>query len=674
MRSLLDFDPDVRVVLPDGQTRGLTDYLLPSALLMGATLLLMISLFVPYWSMTLHAPQYPKGLKVSVYLNHLDGDVREVDELNHYLGMPPLDEGGQLERSLSIASVVVLGLLLIAGVFVHNRWAAVLALPALLFPLLFLIDLWWILYRFGHSIDPTSALGRAVQPFTPPLIGPGKVGQFGTVARFEIGLWLALAAVLVVIGALWFHRAAYKPLLEARQRVRVALAMLLLVGIATTTGQARTIVVGNQPGASTDLAAALATAETGDTVRVIGGTYAGPIVVNHSITLEGIDHPILDGHGIGTVVTLNAPGSVLRGFIVQNSGEDADRDHGGITVAAARCLVADNLLREVLFGVFLARADGSIVRDNDISGKRALDQGQRGDGIRLWYSPDVLVERNRLHGVRDAVVWYSKNCVLRGNQISNGRYGVHLMYTDHLLIEQNQLRGNEVGIYVMYSTDVLIRSNDLRGQRGPSGYALGFKDADRVEVEENLLVDNRGGIYSDGTPFSPQGFAHFTRNILAFNDQGMILSPSTRNLDCRFNTFWENTEQVVFAGGGGPSAGSWGGNYWSDDPGYDLDGDGTHDQPYRAERLFEGLMVREPALRMLLHSPAAQAIELAASAFPVMRPQPKLTDPAPADRPLALPATALTADQSAWPLALTGLALLGITAGLTWPSAATRFQ
>ncbi|HEX9075458.1 MAG TPA: cytochrome C [Anaerolineae bacterium] len=216
----LSLDPDVKVLLPDGSTHDLSDYLWPSALLMIAALLVMISMFLPYWSMTLKAPQYPKGLTVSVYVNHLQGDMREIDELNHYLGMPELDKGGQLERSISAVAIVILGLLLVAGVFIHNQWAAILALPIIGYPIIFLADLWYILYQYGHSIDPKSALGGAIKPFTPPLFGEGKVGQFGTVANFEIGFYLVIAAVLVVLIGLWFHRAAYKPLADARKRVR----------------------------------------------------------------------------------------------------------------------------------------------------------------------------------------------------------------------------------------------------------------------------------------------------------------------------------------------------------------------------------------------------------------------------------------------------------------------
>jgi hypothetical protein len=215
-------DPDVKVVLPDGSTRPLAAYLLPSALLMLAALLLVISMFLPYWSMTMKAPQYPQGLRVDVYVSRLEGDVEEIDALNHYLGMPPLNEGGQLERSISAVAIVAMGLLLAAGVFIHNQWAGVLAVPALGFPVVFLADLWLILYRYGHSIDPESALGGAVKPFMPPLLGAGTVGQFGTVAAFEPGLWLAFAGAVAVLAGLWFHRAAYKPIVEARKRAQVA--------------------------------------------------------------------------------------------------------------------------------------------------------------------------------------------------------------------------------------------------------------------------------------------------------------------------------------------------------------------------------------------------------------------------------------------------------------------
>ncbi|MCC6681467.1 MAG: cytochrome C [Phycisphaeraceae bacterium] len=198
----------------DEWQRRRSRYLLPTLLLMLAAILLAASIFTPYWRMTLHAPQYPKGLHVQAYLNRLTGDVHEIDGLNHYIGMRPLEEAARLERSLAIMMTSVLALLLIGAIFIHNRWAALLALPAALFPAGFLVDLHLWMAHFGQNLDPHAPLSSSVKPFVPPVLGEGKVGQFTTVALPDTGLILAAVAALLVLAALWFHRAAYKPLVD----------------------------------------------------------------------------------------------------------------------------------------------------------------------------------------------------------------------------------------------------------------------------------------------------------------------------------------------------------------------------------------------------------------------------------------------------------------------------
>lgn len=192
-------------------------YLILTALFLLAALLLLISVFLPYWQMTLYAPQYPKGLTVQAYLNHLEGDVSEIDGLNHYIGMRPLNEAATFEKSISIIGVTVLALLVLAAVFVHNRWAALLALPALLFPLIFLADLQYWLANFGQNLDPTAPLSSSVKPFVPKVLGVGVIAQFKTIAQPGPGLWLAIAASALILLGLYFHRRAYKPLVDAQK-------------------------------------------------------------------------------------------------------------------------------------------------------------------------------------------------------------------------------------------------------------------------------------------------------------------------------------------------------------------------------------------------------------------------------------------------------------------------
>lgn len=190
-------------------------YLLPLLVFLLAGVLLVISSAQPYWNIKMKAPQYPHGLTVTAYLTHLRGDVAELDTLNHYIGMKKLDEGGKLERATAVPALASMALLLVAASFVHTRWAVLLALPALLFPLLFLGDLQAWLYYFGNNLDKAAPLSSAIKPFTPKAIGLGKIGQFRTLAWLDQGFWMSVWASGATFVGLCLHRWAYKPLAEA---------------------------------------------------------------------------------------------------------------------------------------------------------------------------------------------------------------------------------------------------------------------------------------------------------------------------------------------------------------------------------------------------------------------------------------------------------------------------
>lgn len=192
-------------------------YLLPTIFFLIAVALLAASVFFPYWKMTLQAPQYPKGLSVQAYIFKLTGDVREIDGLNHYIGMRPLEEAAQLERSLSIVAVSVLSLLIIGSIFIHTRFTVLLVLPAILFPFIFLGDMYFWLRNFGLNLDPAAPLSAAIKPFVPPILGTGKLAQFVTITQVQTGFYMALGASVCILVGLYFHRRAYKPLVDAQQ-------------------------------------------------------------------------------------------------------------------------------------------------------------------------------------------------------------------------------------------------------------------------------------------------------------------------------------------------------------------------------------------------------------------------------------------------------------------------
>ena len=411
------------------------------------------------------------------------------------------------------------------------------------------------------------------------------------------------------------------------------------------------------------LAEALAVAQDGDVIEVHGGSYSGPLVVDRRVTLVGYDWPVIDGGGRGTVVRLTAPGIAFKGFVVRNSGDSLEEENSGITVEAPKVVVEGNRLEEMLFGIYLRRAHGSLILGNRIQGKD-LPLPRRGDTIRIWYSDGVRIERNTVERGRDAVLWYSKGLILRNNTIRGGRYGLHFMYCDDALIEENTITDNSVGVFLMYSRRLHLRRNLLAHNRGPSGYGIGLKDMDDATIEENLLLDNRVGAFVDNSPREIESIGLFRRNVFAFNDIGISLLPSVRRNHFLENSFVENQEQVDIAGGGQLEEDLWTvggrGNYWSDYVGFDADGDGVGDVPYRAERLFENLMDRHPELRLFLYSPVSQAVDFAARAFPLVRPQPKLADDRPLMTPLIPKGLPSLAQSSHGPLGIASAGLLAV--------------
>lgn len=156
--------------------------------------LFVTAFFMPWWKFWLYAPQYPKGLRLEISLTGMGGDVKEIDLLNHYIGMKHLADAAPTERQLAgfgVAAIAVVTLALLAAA--GRKLNRLVAIPAIAFPIVFLADSFYWLYSFGHSLDPHAPL--RIAGFTPQMFGNGQIGQFETFAQPATGFWLALGGV-----------------------------------------------------------------------------------------------------------------------------------------------------------------------------------------------------------------------------------------------------------------------------------------------------------------------------------------------------------------------------------------------------------------------------------------------------------------------------------------------
>ncbi|MCC6236697.1 MAG: hypothetical protein IT299_03885 [Dehalococcoidia bacterium] len=166
-----------------------------------AAVALVTSAWLPLWTMELHAPQYPRGLTLTAYGTRLEGDIQEVNTVNHYVGVEPVHTDSIPELGLFpylLGGLVVL--VVLAGFYARAWWMrAIVSLSLWGFVVGFLIDLQWWLYHSGH--ERNSDAPYRIDDFTPRVLGGTKVVNFESETMVALGYWMIVAAaVLVTFG------------------------------------------------------------------------------------------------------------------------------------------------------------------------------------------------------------------------------------------------------------------------------------------------------------------------------------------------------------------------------------------------------------------------------------------------------------------------------------------
>ena len=195
------------------------------ALTVIAGLLIAGAYFSPIWWVSLKAPIYPEhtfpdGVRIHFHVNGVfngcverskDADVyedegldcvHEMNVINHFIGMEPIEKGAALEIKAAPYLFSLVAVMLLAFLFYSGPFWWVLPASGMVIPLAFVADysawLWW----FGHNLHPWGAF--TVKPFMPTVFGQGKVAQFYTYSypHYGFGLLLAGAACLILAALL----------------------------------------------------------------------------------------------------------------------------------------------------------------------------------------------------------------------------------------------------------------------------------------------------------------------------------------------------------------------------------------------------------------------------------------------------------------------------------------
>ncbi|MGC9308464.1 MAG: right-handed parallel beta-helix repeat-containing protein, partial [Thermoplasmatota archaeon] len=311
---------------------------------------------------------------------------------------------------------------------------------------------------------------------------------------------------------------------------------------------------GSGPGNYSSVQAALDAAADGDTVYVYDDSapYSERVVVTASIHMTGENHTttIIDGGGMGSVVTVAAPDVVVSTLTVRNSGANGST-RGGILLESTGCIVRNVVLRDNEYGV-ICRGDDHHVAAN-------LAQQNIG-GVYIQDATGCLVEENMLDGnqlMGIALLQDTTDNIIKNNRVMNGSTGQGILVGG----TGNRIEGNVVsdqqygGLQLLSSGNVVVnnsffscglgtmydyQSNVLHGNTVNGKPLIYLEDTSDVTVEhagQVFLVHCTGitaqGLQLSNTTVAVQLFesssCHIRDNEISGNLEGVMLWNASDN-------------------------------------------------------------------------------------------------------------------------------------------------
>ena len=387
------------------------------------------------------------------------------------------------------------------------------------------------------------------------------------------------------------------------------------------------------------LADAIEQAAPGDTLRLLKGVHAGPVVIAKPLTLTSTsDQATVKGNGKGHVIEVKAPGVVIDGLTVTGSGLLLETQDSGIFLnkEARNARVLNTRLQNNLIGVYIWGARDALVSRNIITGRQDLRMNERGNGVQIWNAPGARVEGNDIRYGRDGIfVTTSKDNIFADNLLRDLRFGVHYMYTNSSVVRGNISRRNHLGFAIMFSRKIDVSDNLSENDRDRG---ILFNYANRVTARGNKVT---GGAEKCVFIYNSNKNS-FTGNIFSGCSIGIHFTGGSERNKIYGNAFVDNRTQVKYVGSRWVEWSHEGrGNYWSDHTAFDLDRDGIADAAYRPNDLTDQILWRYPAAKLLVNSPAVQVLKWAQSSFPALHPggvidrSPLMEPPSPRRQPVS---------------------------------------
>lgn len=390
---------------------------------------------------------------------------------------------------------------------------------------------------------------------------------------------------------------------------------------------AKTIIVGAKENVKT-IQQAISIAKNGDTILVKYGIYKeGSINISKSITLLGLNYPVLDGESKYENIVITGKNITVKGFLIKDSKHSSSNDYAAVSIAnTTMIIIENNKIVNAHFGVHLANSTYCSILRNEITGFAASEQSA-GNGIHIWKSDHALIDGNQIKGHRDGIYFeFVTDSEIKNNTSENNiRYGLHFMFSHNDNYFHNTFRNNGTGVAVMYTHNVKMEGNRFENNWGSSSFALLLKDISDSYMINNTFSGNTIAIFMEGS-----NRMNIKKNSFKNNGWAIKIQANCSDNFINNNNFESNTFDI--ATNGTMVLSNFDNNYWDRYEGYDRNHDGFGDIPYHPVSMYSMIVEKNSNSLILLRSFMVSLLDRAEKAIPSLTPE-NLVDKKPMIKP-----------------------------------------
>ncbi len=358
------------------------------------------------------------------------------------------------------------------------------------------------------------------------------------------------------------------------------------------------------------------------TIKLHDAIYKGNIYINKPLTIEGLGkHVIIEGNGKRSVIFIKSSNVTLKNLHITKSGMNMQSIDAAISMEKVKnCEISHCRIYDVLYGIDMNMVENSSIIDNYITTKKN-DLPLRANALKLYYANHNTIQDNTIENVRDVTLNYSNHNLFKNNKFIGNRFATHVSLSHDNTFKGNIYKYNSVAMMFMGAQNTKVIGNKILSSNGAAGIGVMIGGVANFMFQNNHVSFNAKALYIQGQEKGKGMKRYIVGNEISYNAEALHFHASIKDNIITNNKIFSNINDVVKdAGKNFESSNVVEYNYWDRYAGFDRNGDGIGDKPFKAYQYADQLWHYNHKVKFFYASPVMTLLNFLSHLAPFIEP------------------------------------------------------